>query len=86
MVDNGDNVFWVYALELNGAVVYYGTTSEPKPAESGHRAEGKDFDKMTLLEKLRTAGEAQYWMRVYLSSYRRTNDGRSPKYNLALVS
>ncbi len=79
-------VFWVYALEIGGEVVYYGTTSAPKPQESSHRAEGKQFDKFTLLEKLRTPEEAHHWMRVYLSSYRRKNGGRHPKYNLSLVS
>ena len=66
-------------------MVFYGTTTEPKQQESHHRGEGKVFQKLTLLEKLRTPEEAQFWKRVYLSSYRRQNAGRSPRYNLTLA-
>ena len=83
---NNANVFWVYALEVGGEVVYYGTTTAPKRMEGEHRAEGKQFDRFTLLEKLRTPEEARHWMRIYLSTFRRKNEGRSPRYNLSLVS
>jgi hypothetical protein len=78
-------VYWVYSLDDAGEVVFYGTTTAPKQQESEHRGEGKVFEKLTLHEKLRTAEEALYWKRVYLSTYRRRHEGRSPKYNLTLA-
>lgn len=79
-------VHWVYSLERSQEVVFYGTTTEPKTQESAHRNEGKEFDNLTLVEKLRTPEEANYWKRVYLSSFRKKHSGLSPEYNLTLAS
>jgi predicted GIY-YIG superfamily endonuclease len=70
-----------YQLRHNRKVVYIGTTSDPDRREQAHRAEGKRFTKLVVTSRSMTEEGAKKKRIEQLEAYRRSHDGKNPKYN-----
>ncbi len=74
-------VYYVYILLRGNEIVYIGTTDDPERREREHRLD-KKFDCMkTSKEAYITEYYAKKRERQELANYRRTHNGKSPKYN-----
>jgi predicted GIY-YIG superfamily endonuclease len=70
-----------YQLRHDRKVVYIGTTSDPDRREQDHRAEGKRFTKLVVTSRSMTEEGAKKKRVEQLEAYRRSHDGKNPKYN-----
>jgi predicted GIY-YIG superfamily endonuclease len=70
-----------YQLRNNRKVVYIGTTTDPERREQEHRAEGKRFTKLAVTSRRMTEDGAKAKRIEQLEAYRRSHDGKNPKYN-----
>lgn len=71
-----------YELRDHRKLVYRGITNrDPQQREQEHREEGKRFTSMTPVGPKVTRETADKWEGEALEQYRRTHDGRNPRYN-----
>jgi hypothetical protein len=70
-----------YQLKHDRKVVYIGTTVDPAGREHKHRAEGKRFTKLVVTSRSMTEDGAKKKRIEQLEAYRRSHDGKNPKYN-----
>lgn len=70
-----------YELKDGQKVVYRGTTNNPETRESQHKAEGKKFSKLVVTSRKMTEDGAKTKESQSLKTYRRSHEGRNPKYN-----
>jgi len=70
-----------YQLKHDRKVVYIGTTTDPVQREQKHRAEGKRFTKLAVTSRRMTEDGAKKKRIEHLEAYRRSHDGKNPKYN-----
>ncbi len=69
-----------YELRDQNRVVYIGITNDPDRREED-RAEGKRFSHMWLIGNRTTQAAAERWEEERLASYRRSHEGKNPRYN-----
>lgn len=70
-----------YELHDGHKTVYVGTTKDPSRREAEHRADGKDFTKMTIIGGPSTSEGAGKWEEKRIDTYKRNHSGDRPKYN-----
>ena len=70
-----------YDLKQGRKVVYKGTTNKPERREIQHRDEGKRFDRMLVTSRPMTEVGAKRKEAKQLEQYRKSHDGKNPKYN-----
>ena len=70
-----------YELHDGHRTVYVGTTNDPERREAEHRADGKEFTKMTIIGGPSTSEGAGKWEEERIDTYKRNHGGDRPKYN-----
>ena len=70
-----------YELHDGHRTVYVGTTNDPERREAEHRADGKEFTKMTIIGGPSTSEGAGKWEEERIDTYKRNLGGDRPKYN-----
>ncbi|MBC6415614.1 MAG: GIY-YIG nuclease family protein [Bdellovibrionales bacterium] len=70
-----------YKLKKGNKTVYIGKTKNPERREQQHQREGKSFSKLIKSSRRMTEEEARKKEQRDLQEYRRTHDGKNPKYN-----
>ena len=70
-----------YELHNGHETVYVGTTKNPERREQEHRADGKQFTKMTIIGRPSTSEGAGKWEEDRIDTYKRNHGGDRPKYN-----
>ena len=70
-----------YELKEGNKVVYKGTTKNPESREKQHRQEGKKFSSLEITSRQMTEEGAIKKEQKELQTYRKTHQGKNPKYN-----
>ena len=70
-----------YELKEGNKVVYKGTTKNPESREKQHRQEGKKFSSLEITSRKMTEEGARKKEQKELQTYRKTHQGKNPKYN-----
>ena len=70
-----------YRLYDGNEIVYIGTTNDTERREKEHKKEGKQFTKLETTSRKMTEEGAKEKEAEDLAQYRKTHEGRNPKYN-----
>ena len=70
-----------YELKDGKKVVYKGYTNNPERRENEHEDEGKRFTHMNIVGPAVTKETAENWEEESLEAYRKSHNGKNPKYN-----
>jgi len=71
-----------YNLKKGNKVVYKGTTSQDLEKRAAqHKAQGKKFDKIEKVGRIKTEKNAMKDEATQLKTYRKNHKGKNPKYN-----
>ena len=70
-----------YKLYDQHQVVQFGFTNDPERREEEHRDEGKRFSTLKVEGPAVIKKTAEQWEEERLANYRRTHQGRNPRYN-----
>ena len=70
-----------YDLKTGSKVVYKGITKNPERREEQHRQEGKKFSHLKITSRQMTEEGAIKKEQKELQTYRKTHQGKNPKYN-----
>ncbi len=70
-----------YKLVDDGKIVQYGITDDPPRRREEHKGDRKRFDSMTIVGPAVTEKSAEQWEEERLEAFRRSHNGRNPRYN-----
>ena len=70
-----------YQLKQGNKIVYVGVTNDPERRENEHSLEGKKFTNMQTVGRVVTKDTALEWEQEKIDSYRKSHNGRKPRYN-----
>jgi predicted GIY-YIG superfamily endonuclease len=70
-----------YVLRDGRKVVQFGISDDPEARVQEHRGDGKRFKTMTVVGPAVTRDSALDWERDRIETYRRSHNGRMPRYN-----
>lgn len=78
-----DDKLFCYELRYGREVVYVGAAPDLAEAEAKHRQEGINYTSLVQVGLRVPKERAEAWLQERLADYRRTHDGREPRYNRA---
>ncbi len=70
-----------YNLKVGNKVVYKGITKDLGKREREHKNDGKEFDKIEKVGRVKTESSASKTEADQLKTYRNNHGGENPKYN-----
>ena len=73
--------YYRYELIDGSEIVYIGITGYLSRKRAKHKAKGWQYTKMNIIGFEVTKGSAKQWREERLEQYRKTHEGRNPKYN-----
>ncbi len=73
--------YYRYELRDGSEIVYIGITRHLPKKKAKHKAKGWQYTKMDIIGLKVTKESAKQWKKEGLEQYRRTHNGRNPKYN-----
>lgn len=76
-----DDKLFCYELRYGREVVYVGIAPDLSEAEAKHREEGINFTSLVQIGLRVPKERAEAWLEERLADYRRTHDGREPRFN-----
>ncbi len=70
-----------YELKKGNKILYKGITNDPERREEEHENDGKRFSHMNIVGPTVTKKSAENWEEKSLESFRKSHNGKNPKYN-----